>query len=535
MKLQKIIIENYRSVKEVPFCFSRRDDGSFTFGMIGINEAGKSSILKAIGLKDGLVDESGTKLPLLKDFRSKEKIKLSYQYNINSKEDVRLYEILNKENQPVDSVQNAEEPTHPTEPEQVQNIEVGKKKSKVKLLKPLIVKYVVSFSEPDSDPTYSVSIFEEEAEIEINAKDEFDDFINENVHKTIFWTAEDRYLISKPINIERFINDTNHSIPLRNCFLLSGILESEIEQELNEALKDTPTCEYLEDRLGKNVTEHIKSAWINHPIKITFKIMDGHINFHVKDIDTEGRAQTSDMRSDGFKQFVSFLLTVAAEHKNEELQNTILLLDEPETHLHPKAQEYLLTQLVKITNNNKNNIVLFATHSNYMIDKKDLSRYYRVVKIKNDKNEEYTEVDQFDKKQTSYAEVSYVVFDILDEQYHNELYDRLRDWFLKDKNSREPDESKHSEIIGINPFDDQYFKQIKKIPKSFQDTSKPQDAEAKVTLPTFVRNCIHYPVNKKPNFDEKLKESIDILRECVKDINASPEKPSLDKVKNIKK
>src|SRR5690606_22502428 len=118
----------------------------------------------------------------------------------------------------------------------------------------------------------------------------------------------------------------------------------------------------------------------NHPIKITFKIMDGHINFHVKDIDSKGKAQTSDMRSDGFKQFVSFLLTIAAENKNEELKNTILLLDEPETHLQPKAQEYLLTQLIGITNNNKNNIVFFATHSNYMIDKKDLGKYYRIEK-----------------------------------------------------------------------------------------------------------------------------------------------------------
>lgn len=540
MKITKITIENYRSIKDVFFDISKRDDNSFTYGLIGINEAGKSSILKAIGLKDGLVDDSGIKLPLPKDFRSKEEIKITYQYNITQKEDEKLYEILNKEDAVIDSSSNLEKEVPAVEGEQIQEVENSEikevKKPKNKILDSLIVDYVISFSEAGADPEYLISVFKGDYEIEIESKDEFDNFIEKNIHKSIFWIAEDRYLISKPINIEQFVNDTNTSIPLRNCFLLSSIQESGIKQKLNDALKDTTECEHLEETLGNSVTEHIKSAWPNHPIKITFKIMDGHINFHVRDIDTKGKAQTSDMRSDGFKQFISFLLTIAAENKNEELQNTILLLDEPETHLHPKAQEYLLNQLVEITNNNKNNIVMFATHSNYMIDKKDLGRYYRIEKKKDDKNEEHTQADhRFNKKLTSYAEVSFEVFDILDEQYHNELYDKLREWFVRDKNAKESDVAKHIDTIGISPFDEQYFKQIKKMQKSYQDTSKPTDTDAKVTLPTFMRNCIHYPVNKKGNFDEKLKESIDFLRECLSSDTTSLEKSNSSKSKNQKK
>jgi AAA15 family ATPase/GTPase len=521
MKITKITIENYRSIKEIFFDIKKRDDNSFTYGLIGINEAGKSSILKAISLKDGLFDDSGARLPLLKDFKSKEEIKITYRYSIIQKEDEELYEILNKEDVANNSSSNLEGEVSIVKSEQIQEVEnneiKGVKKPKNKISGSLIVDYVISFSEASSDPNYLVSVFEEESEIEIKNKDEFDNFIDKNAHKTIFWTAEDRYLVSKPINIGQFIKNTKTSVPLRNCFLLSSIQEDKIKQKLTDASKDTTECEYLEQTLGSNVTEHIKSAWPNHPIKITFKIMDGHINFHVKDIDTRGKAQTSDMRSDGFKQFISFLLTIAAENKNEELQNTILLLDEPETHLHPKAQEYLLDQLVEITNNNKNNIVLFATHSNYMIDKKDLGRCYRVEKKKDEEKEEHTQVDQFNKKQTSYAEVSYDVFDILDEQYHNELYDKLRDWFIGNKNSKEADKTKHINTIGINPFDDQYLKQIKKLEKSYQDTSKPENSKAKVTLPTFMRNCIHYPKNKKNNFEDKLQESIKFLKDCVKE------------------
>jgi len=520
MLLQRITIENYRSIKNVSFDVAKRDDKSFAYGFIGINEAGKSSILKAIGLKDGLVDPSGTKLPLSNEFKVKQiEVSVTYRYKITKKDDQVFYDALNKiETEPEPEQTPAEESAEPGV-EQVTNPEEPKTqvttKTTVKVPSELLVDYVISFSASDQEPAYSVVIIDGDKEIEVNNKDAFDELVDGNAHKTIFWTAEDRYLISKPINIEQFIADPNISIPLRNCFRLASIQESEMAQKLTDAQSDSTECEYLENELGEKVTAHIKSAWPNHPIEITFKIMGGNIYFHVKDVGTRGKAQTSDMRSDGFKQFVSFLLTVAAENRNEELHNTILLLDEPETHLHPRAQEYLLMQLIDITNNDKNNIVFFATHSNYMIDKKDLGRYHRVEKKKDESNDEQTRISQFDDKQTTYAEVSYEVFDVLDEQYHNELYDKLRDGFIQQKNSQEEDVTKHIDSLGIRPFDEQYFVQVKGLPKSFKDTSRPNDENAKVTLPTSIRNCIHYPQNKKSNFEDKLKESIGILRSYI--------------------
>lgn len=524
MKLQNITISNYRSIKQVSFDITEREDGSFAYGFIGINEAGKSSILKAIGLKDGLVDSTGAKLPLASDFRIKgQEISVIYNYVITKKSDEDLYEILNEE--------EINEPAQPTgdvpadvvtqqieETEEAQVAVQAVKKTKVKLPIKLRVEYSIGFSTAGQEPNYTVSVFDEDTEVDHT--DKFDDYINNNVHGTIFWTAEDRYLISKPISIEQFTADPNTSIPLKNCFRLASIKETEIAQKLIDAQADSTECEFLENELGDKVTEHIKSAWPNHPIEITFKIMDGNINFHVKDIGSRGKAQTSDMRSDGFKQFVSFLLTIAAENRNEELRNSILLLDEPETHLHPKAQEYLLTQLVNITNGDKNNVVFFATHSNHMIDKKDLGRYYRVEKNKDENSQEQTAITQFDNKKTSYAEASYEVFGILDEQYHNELYEKLRDQFIQQKNADESDDAKHIDSIGIRPFDEQYFNQVKKLPKTYTDTSRPKDKNAKVTLPTSVRNCIHYPTNKKQNFEEKLEESINMLRGYCGEIEA---------------
>jgi AAA15 family ATPase/GTPase len=48
-----------------------------------------------------------------------------------------------------------------------------------------------------------------------------------------------------------------------------------------------------------------------------------------------------DKRSDGFKQFVSIILNLSIENETGVLNNKVILLDEPETHLHPSGQKYL--------------------------------------------------------------------------------------------------------------------------------------------------------------------------------------------------
>ena len=208
------------------------------------------------------------------------------------------------------------------------------------------------------------------------------------MHKPIFWTAKEQYLISKAIPINEFKENPNNSIPLKNCFKLAGIdwYQKDIGATSTQ-IHSSDTLQILEEldkktRL-KSVTKHINKIWTEHKIKITFYIdnNDYKINFHIEDSEPDSKAQTVDQRSDGFRQFISFLLTISAENKNGELSNSMLLIDEPETHLHPQAQKYFLQELIKITDNDRNNnIVIFATHSTHMIDKENLNNYFRIQK-----------------------------------------------------------------------------------------------------------------------------------------------------------
>ena len=471
MKLKSIQIKNYRSVENVIFEIDELDDKTFTYGLIGVNEVGKSTILKALSLKDGLKNETGQQLPLQKDFKNKDNpIEIEYFYSLDQEEIDKCKEHL-----------------------KIQDPIIDAEKENFTQAKIKISFILSSLDQPQSE--LELIKIKSDNDQKIIIQEKLKPVILDMAHRSIFWTAESRYLISQPINLSEFsTNPDAISIPLKNCFYLAGI--KNIQDRVNSLIGDSTEVEQLETDLGEKVTRHIKSVWPKHPIKITFKISDGLINFHVKDSNSKGKAKTADQRSDGFKQFISFLLTVSAQNRNEELSNSILLLDEPETHLHPQAQEDLLRELIKITQNDRNNVTFFATHSNYMIDKNDLSRNYRITKP-NDS----TEKDRLDKKTSTYASVTYEVFEIPSGDYHNQLYDSLREKYSST-------EGKDLDEVNILEFDNGFFQQKKGLKPTYPCKKRIK----KVTLPTYIRNTIHYPENKDTNFEKNLQESIELMK-----------------------
>lgn len=463
MKLISIKIFNYRSIDAAELSLEVLGDGSCTYGLIGLNEAGKSSILKAIALKDGLIKIEQKDL-----HKKKMPVEVLFTYQVTSEEVERVKALI--------------------APEPAQDIAIDLDFSQVT--------FIYSYAPPEFGP----AIF---LDVSNNSKEKNTRFILTPVspdllNRTIFWTAEDKYLISRPIDLATFAtNPQGVSVPLRNCFLLARI--DDIKSRVDSLENDSTEIEHLQSVLGKSVTDHIRSVWPNHPIEISFLITSGQIYFHVKDTGVTGKAKTAEQRSDGFKQFVSFLLTISAQNRNSELSKSILLLDEPETHLHPLAQEYLLKELIKITENDRENVVLFATHSNYMIDKHDLSRNLRIRKEK-----DRTVIERLGKKSSTYASVTYEVFDIPSTDHHNELYAKLHQAFQ----DQDPADDKRERI---KHFDDEFFHKLKsrKLTKPFRGSANA------ATLSTYVRNCIHHPDNGDIFTDDELRLSISQMRESV--------------------
>ncbi|MEE8254418.1 MAG: AAA family ATPase [Nitrosomonadaceae bacterium] len=474
MKLLSIKIKNFRSIDDLSLDVNPLTDGSFTYGLIGINEAGKTSILQALAIKEGVI------VPTSRDFKEKSKnIEILFFYQLNNA-DIGLFgDLLDIKNTvPGSSLSISDMLGH------VVTLSVS-----FSVANPTVPIQKIIFTNKNTNGNTEAGLL----------KEKLTSFIMNEVHHSVLWTAEDRFLISHPISLDEFAAAPEQiSIPLKNCFSLAGI--TNIQESITNIRGDSTEIEHLQNILGENVTAHIKTVWPDHPITITFLISDGAFHFHVKDVDSVSKAKTVDQRSAGFKLFISFLLTVSAQDKNEELSNTILLLDEPETHLHPLAQEHLLGELIKITKNNRNNFVFFATHSNYMIDKKDLSRNIRIIK-----SHDRTIKKQLAKRSSTYASVTYNVFNIPSTDYHDELYARLHQNF-------QDDAPNHKNREFVKTFDEEYLQRIKNLPNDRPWKQYPNSA----TLPTHIHNCIHNPDNKETFSAEELRESIDCLLSFLK-------------------
>ncbi len=469
MKLLSIKIKNFRSIENLSFELNPLDDGSFTYGLVGVNEAGKSSILRALAIKEGVA------VPTSKDFKEKSKdIEILFFYQLNNADIECFGDLLDIKN------------TAPDSSLRINNIlgNIVTLSVSFSIDNPTLLVQKIIYTNRDSDANAENTFLEEKlTSIILNA-----------VHRSILWTTDAKFLISHPIPLEEFSAAPEQtSIPLKNCFSLAGI--TDIQESISNIRGDSTEIEHLQKILGESVTAHIKTVWPDHPITITFLITDGAFHFHVKDTGTISKAKTADQRSDGFKLFVSFLLTISAQDTNKELSNTILLLDEPETHLHPLAQEHLLSELIKITKNDRNNFAFFATHSNYMIDKNDLSRNYRIIK-----SHDITKIEQLAKRSSTYASVSYNVFNIPSTDYHNELYARLHQKFQDDAPNY-----KNREFV--KTFDEEYLQRVKNLPSNRPWKQYPNSA----TLPTHIRNCIHHSDIENRFSVEELKMSTDCL------------------------
>jgi len=198
-------------------------------------------------------------------------------------------------------------------------------------------------------------------------------YIKKNLPECIYWTYEEKNLLPATISMDKFGENPDIALPLKNMFLMAGI--KDIKDEINLAKLKKLGVRNLLQRIARVSTSHIRSIWKEFPeIELLLEPNGEFIDISIKD--SFNRYDFAS-RSDGFKRFVSFLLIISAKVKTEELTNTLILIDEPEISLHPTGSKQLLDELLKIS---ENNLVVFSTHSIFMIDRKNVKRHILVKK-----------------------------------------------------------------------------------------------------------------------------------------------------------
>lgn len=199
-----------------------------------------------------------------------------------------------------------------------------------------------------------------------------------------YWEFDTKHLIPSEITYDELIaaeDIQDFSVPLYNVFYICGELNITDDDEIVEAIKewrqDSGKRRRDSDLINLAVNTHIKKVWPDYSQEISISLEETKMTVHFKD-PLSPRKNYYEMveRSQGFKTFISFILTMAIDA--EWNPNHILVLDEPETHLHPSGVRFMRDELYKLAE--KGNQVVFATHSIFMANRKELDKHVIVVK-----------------------------------------------------------------------------------------------------------------------------------------------------------
>ena len=167
--------------------------------------------------------------------------------------------------------------------------------------------------------------------------------------------------------------------PLYNIFKLSGYKDEKAISNIIDKVSIPKSRSKLKDKLTDSLNNYIAKVWENQ-IDFVIDITEtGNFTLFIKDKGKENiydRFSITD-RSQGAQHFLSLILSLSLSANNHEKRNELIIIDEPETHLHPSGIRNLAQELLKIGHEN---YMFIATHSPFMIDKNHKERHCIVKK-----------------------------------------------------------------------------------------------------------------------------------------------------------
>lgn len=247
------------------------------------------------------------------------------------------------------------------------------------------------------------------------------DLVKENFPKCIFWKYADQYLLPSSINAEQFCANVNSCIPLKSMFDLAKYDTNDLGRVLTEA-KTQGRHRYsgILDKTAAAATKYIREVWRDYKT-ISIKLEpDGELL--IPTIVDDSIKMDMGNRSEGFKRFVSFLLQISAKVKIDEIKNALIIVDEPEIGLHPSGAKNLMHELIKIGNTNT---IIYSTHSIFMIDKDIIGRHLVVEKVKEVTKTWRAERSRVQDEEVLYSAMGYSIFETLKKR--NIIFEGWRD------------------------------------------------------------------------------------------------------------
>ncbi len=266
--------------------------------------------------------------------------------------------------------------------------------------------------------------------------------------------------------------------------------KSENVENLNSTLSEIIRKKGLSNDYLKNAIEKFKE-FSGYNIRLNF--IDNYLPFKnasfVIELSNNMQIPLAELGS-GYEMIFSLLYSFYMSKQNG--RKLLILIDEPELHLHPKLQEKFVEFLLEAS---KDSQIIMTTHSPLLI--KQLAYNDKVKNIVLKKDELPAEFKARKLSYVSSNETNYLAFDLPTEEYHNELYEALMEQY--DPNIR------------IKTFDNEFFVQQKHEKPIYPEHGKPNQ----VTLHTYVRNQIHHRTANNIASQEDLRKSIEKMRDYI--------------------
>lgn len=264
--------------------------------------------------------------------------------------------------------------------------------------------------------------------------------------------------------------------------------------------------------LEKEITEVLNEQYGESEVKFNFGLPEidnffktGNIILSDNGISTPVSQKGTGMQRALALSLIQIYAKITNKSENSIEKPILFFIDEPETFLHPKAQNKLMESFNELS---KRSQIFITTHSPYLLKLFNKDRHQLSIFYKEEISSKFIHKDLlnfFGDNSPSWGEINYFAFDVPSVEFHNELYGFLQAKAIgeDDKNYREENFDSWLNSKGI--VKDKIYKRLNK-DGSTRDESK--------TLPTKIRNIIHHPENKNNSYND-----IDLKKSTVELIN----------------
>lgn len=404
MKLTEIKIRGYKSINQLDFPIKKYGD-SYTTILLGKNESGKSNVLDAMATPKQQASQEEVDFIKLKNRQNEPTyVQVFFHFELDENDNYReaIAKVVDMPDELLENlnITTVDKEIYLGSRSQTYGVDVVYEYDTISVKKYGFVKTKVEIPATPTVPAKTV----DKVSIRVNAeipeeekanytqldKETFEEIIKDGLKPFVraisipvdIWKSEDKYLIKDKIQLKDFAEAPESNLPLKNMFYLAGYeTKQKISQVVAEIEKDGNKRKNLKKTLSKKTTEYLNTKWAEHKISIDVDI-EGDLSTSVSVQDKADEDHYFDMadRSQGFKQFVSLLLSISISSASGDTKDHLILIDEPEVHLHPSGVRFMLEELLEI---GKHNYLFISTHSNFMLDRDMKERHYLLSKDKN--------------------------------------------------------------------------------------------------------------------------------------------------------